>query len=364
MKSVALPTTSLSASNAVSGSRLTMCGGWYGNRSVSTRGPPSVGEQAEILTAPRVLHGCSIDLVGLSTELAADDERAARRCVSVLGAARSTDGEPRVWIRASTSAPTTPPNAPESRTPEFETWRPAPGELVLRHRSGLTAARTRTAIDIGGTAASFDASFRRTFLTALARLLTWNDLAVVHGGAIAAGERAVLVLGGTGAGKSTLAFSALRAGWNVLADDLVAVRRSGSSAVIAGVPRLLAVPSDVLDDDSGTRPIADDHRRRRELPADAVVSGWFPLVGVIVVAHSNDADGAVEPIDPHALLHTVLGAWVPAEHGDRLRTMLSLAASIARRPAAVLRLGREPATRVEGSGAMLEVVRSRFGLRA
>ncbi|MEX1007823.1 MAG: hypothetical protein WD271_08250 [Acidimicrobiia bacterium] len=318
-----------------------------------------------MVTAQGVLDRCTIDLLGLPTELAADEPRAAHALASVLGAARLADAQPSVRVRACSSAPAVPAAPPTSSTPEFETWRPVRGELVLRHRSGLTARATSTAIDIGGNAVHFDASFRRTLLSALAHLLSQHDRSVVHGAAIATDGRAVLVLGGTGSGKSTLAVCALRAGWDVLADDLVALRGSSSSTMIGGVPRPLAVPSDVLDDDPfDTQPIADDQRGRRELPPNVVASGWYPLVGAIVVDHAREARGAVERIDSHALLHDLLGSWAPLEDPRDVRQVLPLASAVARSPAAVVRLGRDPATRAADAAASLEEVRSRFGLLA
>jgi hypothetical protein len=323
-----------------------------------------------MLTAARVLSGCSIDLVGLPTELAADDPRVAHALVSVLGAARPAATEPCLWIRAVAHAPATPSTPPETSMTEFEMWHPVPGELVLRHRSGLVARATSTAIDIGGDAAHFNANFRRTLLTALAHLLAPHDRPLVHAAAIASEGRVVLVLGGTGSGKSTVALCALRSGWAVLADDLVALRGSGSSIMLAGVPRPLAVPSDVLDADSfgdglfDTQPLADDQRGRRELAAHVVTPGWFPLAGAIVVTHSDKSCGAVDPIDPHELLHVLLGSWAPVGDGVGVRAILPIAASIARNPASVVRLARDPARRVADAVSSLEEVRRRFGLLA
>jgi hypothetical protein len=329
-----------------------------------------VRELAETLTATTVLRRCSIDLVGLSTELVADEPRLAHALVSVLGAARPTEEEPRLRIRAVAQAPATPSTPPETSMTEFEVWRPVAGELVLRHRSGLVACATSTTIHIGGDGPHFEANFRRTLLTALAHVLAQHDRALVHAAAIATEGRVVLVLGGTGSGKSTLAWCALRAGWAVLADDLVALHRSGSTIMIAGVPRPLAVPSDVLDADLfgdgpfDTQPLADDQRGRRELPAHVVTPGWYPLAGAIVVAHSGEARGAVDPIDPHALLHALLGSWAPVGDGGDIRAILPIAASIARKPGSVVLLARDPDQRVADAASSLDEVGRRLGLLA
>jgi hypothetical protein len=51
-------------------------------------------------------------------------------------------------------------------------------------------------------------------------------LAVVHGSAVAWGDRAVLVLGGSGSGKTTAALALLEQGWTPLSDDLTIVDMS------------------------------------------------------------------------------------------------------------------------------------------
>jgi hypothetical protein len=130
------------------------------------------------------------------------------------------------------------------------------------------------------------------------------------------------------------------------------------------------VPSDVLDADLfgdgpfDTQPLADDQRGRRELPAHVVTPGWYPLAGAIVVAHSGEARGAVDPIDPHALLHALLGSWAPVGDGGDIRAILPIAASIARKPGSVVLLARDPDQRVADAASSLDEVGRRLGLLA
>ena len=281
----------------------------------------------------------------------------------MLGGARVIGAVPLVRLSATAVAPSVPSATPDLSTPEFDTWRPARGEVVLRHRSGLTARATGTTIDIGGEATQFDAHFRRVCLTALAHLLAQHDRFVVHGAAMVTSGRAVLVLGGTGAGKSTLAYCALLAQWDVLADDLVVLRSSDSGPTVGGVPRPLAVPSDVLDGNAfDGRPLAGDGRGRRELPPGVIAAGSYPVAGSIVVKHADEARGAIGPIGGHELLHDLLGSWAPIESPDDLERILPIAAAVARGPATVLSLGREPATRVADTIRLLDDVRAQFGL--
>ena len=114
-------------------------------------------DRAEMLTADAVLHGCTVDLLGLPVRLVASERRGAEALASVLGGARTTDVVPRIRLSATTTAPAAPSSHPDLSTREFDTWRPAPGEVVMRHRSGLTARATGTTIDVGGDPAQFDA---------------------------------------------------------------------------------------------------------------------------------------------------------------------------------------------------------------
>ena len=316
-----------------------------------------------MLTADAVVRGCTVDLLGLPLHLEAAESRAAEAVVSVLGGARATSAVPRVHLTVTVGALDAPSSTPDRSTPELDIWCPAPGEVVLRHRSGLTGRATSSTIEIGGDAENYDACFRRVCLAALAHLLTQHDCFVVHGAAIVTGGRAVLVLGGTGAGKSTVAFCALLASWDVLADDLVVLRSSDSGPTVGGVPRPFAIPSELLgENDVETRPLAGDRRDRRELTSDVIAVGSYPIAGSIVVQHADEALGTIGPIGGHALLHDLLGAWAPIESPDLFRRLLPIAATIARGHGSTLYLGREPATRVADTIRLLDEVRSQFGL--
>lgn len=62
---------------------------------------------------------------------------------------------------------------------------------------------------------------------------------ILHGSAVAWGERGVLILGASGAGKSGLALRLIALGASLIADDRVVIRR-GAAGVIASAPASLA----------------------------------------------------------------------------------------------------------------------------
>lgn len=61
----------------------------------------------------------------------------------------------------------------------------------------------------------------------------------VHGTAVALDGRAVLILGGSGAGKSDLGLRLIEAGWMLVADDRVVLSRR-SETLVAAPPKPLA----------------------------------------------------------------------------------------------------------------------------
>jgi hypothetical protein len=176
---------------------------------------------------------------------------------------------------------------------------------------------------------------------------------VLHSGAIAtSAEEAVLVLGVSGAGKSSLALCALRGGWRVLADDLVALVGNGDGEL----------PSELLDDASALPVFARDPRARAELPVDGLTLGCHALAGAIVVDHATSRRGAVESVGGHELLHVLLASWSPIADADDFRAVLPIAAAVARLPAVRVRLGTEANSRVTDGVGLLDQARFRLGL--
>jgi len=107
-------------------------------------------------------------------------------------------------------------------------------------------------------------------------VLAIHRRASLHGSVVARGGRAVAILGDSGAGKSTIAARAVAAGWDLVADDLVAWQTSGEVSAGSGYVRLLgdAAP------DAGTDDTADAGGKIR-LPASLARSAT--LAGVIVM---------------------------------------------------------------------------------
>jgi hypothetical protein len=106
-------------------------------------------------------------------------------------------------------------------------------------------ARARADAWVTDTLVADAAHFRYGVLEALTlALLTHSDRMPLHAAALVREGRAVLLAGASGVGKSTLAWTAARAGWPILAEDVVYVQTRPALRVW-GLPGHLHLPPDV-----------------------------------------------------------------------------------------------------------------------
>ena len=78
----------------------------------------------------------------------------------------------------------------------------------------------------------------RTFLlgSPFGALLIQKDFLVFHGNALVKNGKAIMFLGHSGVGKSTIAYGLMNSGWKLIADDLVVLNKEGY--VLPGVRRI------------------------------------------------------------------------------------------------------------------------------
>lgn len=141
---------------------------------------------------------------------------------------------------------------------------------------------------------------------------------VVHGAAVGRGEQVVLVVGRSGAGKSTTAAAALLAGWELLSDDLVVVDLDPPR--LTGVHRAPMFPDGLLAGsrfEDSARIVDDDPRRRTRLPADVLTAETRPLAGIVVVDHGT-GDGGLEVLEP-GNLEVISGAFAVRPYAPFMR---------------------------------------------
>jgi hypothetical protein len=143
-----------------------------------------------------------------------------------------------------------------------------------------------------------------TLGTPMALLIQHNEDLALHAAALAPHDRAVLVTGEGGVGKSTLTAAALARGWRVLGDDLVRVRTDPTPVVFQG-PAVARVrePTMALLDLSRVVELARAAGKIHLLPKPfpAYPSNAIEVAAVVII--SSDLTGPqLEPVPPEAAI--------------------------------------------------------------
>jgi hypothetical protein len=302
-----------------------------------------------------VLAGTVVDLAGIALSVRATDAPRAEAVASLLRHACASVATPRCTLVFADGAPTVPDRAPTARTANADLWHEGPGALWIRSDDGLVASCDERVITIGGDAPALTREFRFVCLIALTHLLAQHGLHLVHGGAVVIDQRAVLVLGGTGTGKSTFAFAAHAQGLPVLADDAVIVRRGDAVVHASGVPRPISVGADVLlDAVHGGRPVPHDVRNRTELPPGTLATTVHPVVAVVVMAGDGARGSGLERMRGRDVLRMILQASASLADPIIRPELFSVAGMLARLPAWSLGHGTDPERAVDDATGRLE----------
>lgn len=256
---------------------------------------------------------------------------------------------------------------------EGEPWRPLPGgdPVDVRHDVGVwregdvelhdrrSGARSRLVGDrvLLSSPSGEAANGNRVVPFALAPPLLDAGVALLHGAALADGDRAVLVLGPTGAGKSTTAAAARSAGLTVLGDDIAAVHRAVGGWRVQGLARPVRMPPDLAP---GAAAVADDVRGR-VTPAGWATGGSARLVAIALVGHAAPGEpgwdlaagaATAQPGSAEVARAIVASAFATVRPSS-VGPTLTLAAGLAELPGWHLRLASDPATRLHRAGAAL-----------
>jgi hypothetical protein len=137
----------------------------------------------------------------------------------------------------------------------------------------------------------------------------------------------------------------------ILSDDLVVLRIDDGQLMVAGVPQPLALPADLADHPAVGVAITGDHRGRHSPPADTWLdTSTQPLAVVLVVAHSESADGQLLPATPREIFHwTLASCWEGGTVG-RAHQALPFAAAVSRVPAWHVGHAHDPHRRIAAAG--------------
>jgi hypothetical protein len=280
-----------------------------------------------------------------------------RRAVALerlLGRMPISHASPKLTIQYLAEGPELPARPPDARTLQIELWFEGEG-LLARERSGISAEVSGDEVWFGGASLDPTAALHRLVQVVLTHALFRCDRFVLHAGAIEQEGRAWLLLGGSGMGKSTLAFAALNAAWRVLSDDIVILRRSEQGFEVAGlIARPFVVPRELLEalEEQG-EPVIGDVRQRHVLTDVSPQPGWTALGGCLLVAHADGPEGNLTRVEPSSSLAGLLLSFVGSINPRLLPSFFGAACILARYPSFQLTQGRDPSARLLGAQACL-----------
>ena len=158
----------------------------------------------------------------------------------------------------------------------------------------------------------------------LPRLVSHQGRLVLHAAAVANGEYVLLLVGRTGAGKSTLGASYIDAGFELLTDDCVLLEAaSGGFNAIPAYPGLRLWPDSVtgLRQASGEDTGTVDHSWKTRLSIETTSSDWQRVTGVVVLEEPRQSldreDITVTPVRGSAAVVELLQHGFLLDPGDR-----------------------------------------------
>jgi len=131
-------------------------------------------------------------------------------------------------------------------------------------------------------------------------LLHQRRVLPLHGAAVRIGSGYVLVIGASGAGKSSLSAALALRGWSVGSDDISAVMlRDGRPYLMPGFPEskmwpdALAMLADNADHYGRVRPTIE----KRRVPITRFSPDELPVLGVVVLTVGVESTCEMQPID-------------------------------------------------------------------
>lgn len=292
----------------------------------------------------------TIDVAGVAVRVRARTPALADCATSRLGTAPTTEAA-EVDIELVTVAPAVPAGAAAQELDYTHGWEDD-GRLWI----GLDGARAMvdgTRVKVGGPVATDDEldCFDDVLQFAVAVAVARSDRLMMHAAVVARDDDALLLVGESGMGKSTLSAAALVAGWDLLGDDLAIVDTGSMRA--RGVARPPMVPGEVgrahgLDGED-----EDGPRGRIRLPASTLTPGSRRLIGIVSVVHGTD--GHVEDLGRGDLAVLDAGFAAPPFRAA-LRRQFRASAALVALPAHRLAHAADERVRVRRAQELLDEV--------
>jgi hypothetical protein len=243
--------------------------------------------------------------------------------------------------------------------PGTSIWPDGSGLTLHAPAQGLWASSSGSVLRLETGAAGDAVPDLRTALPpVLAAALGVHDVFLVHGGIVFHDGGAVLIVGPTGAGKSTSVAAARAAGWRIGGDDLVvAWKDEDATWLVSGLPRPVRVERALLTDAADVVSGEPDDRGR-VTPEGWLVPDAAPLVGSVLPARS-EADGHLRTADGLAVAVQVMSGSFAAATPAAAPLALAFSAAVGRLPAWELGLSADPARRLaRAADALAAIARS------
>ncbi len=201
------------------------------------------------------------------------------------------------------------------------------------------------------------------YSTVAALTLAWRGGMPFHGCAVELGGRAVLIVGASGAGKSSLTAGLIGLGLRFVADDLAAVRVDPGEQVqlFRGRPAMRQHPDTAASLDAAVRvPIPGDPRGKWLVrPRARTPEPALPLAGMLVLADGPPIEDAGTKLAALAA-HLFRPRWLAAlpNHAARRRDLMAIAAVVpaARFPAMATFDPGDQAARAQRALAAIEAM--------
>ncbi len=294
-----------------------------------------------------------LDIAGVAVELCAGDPARGRILHEAVAGFETTDAEPQVSFALGTTPPAIPERAPDDEYYGRRLWRRPDGVLIIASEDvGVLVDGSR----VEGWMRTLDDArlFEPLASMALCWLLARHGRFLLHAAAVGRDGEAVIALGHSGAGKSTLSFVALDAGMEALTDDAAVIVPAPSALLVHGVHQVPNAPSELggalLDGALQLR----DPRDRVALATGVLTTGPWRIVGVVLVGHSERADGDLERLPGHAAMPLLLQSFAALDGPAHRAAYLPVAGRLARLPVWRLSHGTDTATRRLTSGRHLD----------
>lgn len=292
---------------------------------------------------------------GVACAFESHDDEVAGAVLDTLGEVERVDLPAARTITVAAAGPDLPAREPDEVHGAVTVWRDE-GVLHLQWETMLSARADEHALVVGRRGAAdtrLARSVRQLMPYSLGHLLAGPARAVAHAGAFVLDQGAVVVLGTTGAGKSTLVYAAQRAGRRVLADDLVVIEGRDDDLGVTGIPRPLALATEHAEGLPPGERLVGDVRDRWQFPLGGA-GGTHLVAALVVVEHSPAGDGHLVRVTASDAWDLVVQSHLAGPDPTRLRASFPAFGALARRPAWRLGHGSDPTTRLDVAARLLD----------